>query len=251
MDRNSMISIIVPVYNAAKYIKDTIDSVLLQDYENFEVILVNDCSTDESIKIIDSYRKDPRIRLISNTSNQGAAASRNIGISEANGDFITFLDSDDVWDSHKLSKELTFMKSKDIAFAFTSYEFGDENAKGTGKYVNVPAQLTYKEALSRTVIFTSTVMFDMSKLTKDDIKMPLVASEDTATWWKLLRNGHTAYGLNESLVIYRRPSASLSSNKIVAIKRIWNLYRNVEKLNLVQSIYNLCFWAIRATLRRI
>ncbi len=251
MDQNPLISIIIPVYNAAKYIKDTLDSVLLQDYENFEIILVNDCSTDESVKIIDSYRTDSRIRLINNTSNQGAASSRNIGIGAACGDFIAFIDSDDIWDSRKLSKELEFMKSRDIAFAFTAYEFGDENAKGTGKYVNVPTKLVYKEALSRTVIFTSTVMFDMSKLTKDDIKMPLVASEDTATWWKLLRNGYTAYGLNESLTIYRRPSASLSSNKIVAIKRIWNLYRNVENLNLAQSVYNLCFWAVRATLRRI
>lgn len=246
-----LVSIIIPVYNAGKYIKATIESILAQDCSNYEVILVNDCSTDDSVKIIDSYRDDSRIRLISNTTNQGAAASRNTGIMQAAGRYIAFIDSDDIWDSHKLSKEIEFMQRKNIEFAFTTYEFGDENAKGTGKYVIAPEKLTYKKALSRTVIFTSTVMFDMTKLAKEDIMMPLVASEDTATWWKLLRNGHTAYGLNESLTIYRRPAKSLSSNKAVAVKRIWNLYRNVEKLNVFSSAFNLFFWALRATLRRI
>lgn len=251
MADNCLISIIIPVYNAGKYIKDTIDSILAQDYKNYEVILVNDCSKDDSVKIIDSYREDTRIRLINNTSNQGAALSRNVGIAEAKGDYIAFVDSDDIWDSHKLSKELKFMKENDIEFAFTSYEFGDENARGTGKFVSVPKKLTYKEALSRTVIFTSTVMFDMTKLTKEEIMMPQVPSEDTATWWKLLRSGHVAYGLSESLTIYRRPAKSLSSNKAVAVKRIWNLYRNVEKLGFFTSGINLFFWALRATLRRL
>lgn len=251
MTQDSLISIIIPVYNAENYIKDTIESILAQDYSNFEVILVNDCSTDNSVEIIDSYREDSRIRLINNSRNCGAAESRNVGICQAKGDYIAFIDSDDIWDNRKLTEELKFMKAKDVAFAFTSYEFGDENAKGTGKFVTVPEVLTYKKALSRTVIFTSTVMFDMSKLTKEDILMPKVASEDTATWWKILRKGQNAYGLNKSLTVYRRPATSLSSNKVVAVKRIWNLYRNVEKLNLAQSIYNLLFWAVRATLRRI
>ena len=128
---------------------------------------------------------------------------------------------------------------------------GNEEAKPLGKIVKVPESITYKEALKNTTIFTSTVMFDMNYLTKEDIKMPNIKSEDTALWWKLLRENTKAYGLNENLVIYRRPSKSLSSNKFEAIKRIWYLYREWEKLSLVKSAYYFVGWAFRAVLRRI
>jgi len=120
-----------------------------------------------------------------------------------------------------------------------------------GKVVKVPETLEYKEALRNTTIFTSTVMFDTQKIDKQLLNMPDVKSEDTALWWKILRSGYKAYGLDENLVYYRRPSVSLSSNKFIAIKRIWNLYRNVEKLSLPYSCYNFCFWAVRAVLRRV
>ena len=120
-----------------------------------------------------------------------------------------------------------------------------------GKVVRVPETLEYKEALKNTTIFTSTVVFDTTRIDKELLNMPNVKSEDTALWWKILRNGYKAYGLDENLVFYRRPAVSLSSNKLVAIKRIWNLYRNVEKLSLPCSCYNFCFWAVRAVLRRV
>ena len=134
---------------------------------------------------------------------------------------------------------------------FTAYEFGDEQAKPTGKIVTVPPVLTYREALSRTVIFTTTVLLDTEKTGRNLIRMPEVKSEDSATWWKILRSGFVAYGLNEVLAVYRRPAKSLSSNKLEAVKRIWNLYRREEKLSLLQSVYNLFFWALRATIRRL
>ena len=151
----------------------------------------------------------------------------------------------------KLEKELTFMQNKDVAFVFTGYEFGDEKAAPTGKVVRVPKRLVYKEALKNTTIFTSTVLFDTSKISKDLLEMPNIKSEDTALWWKILRNGYDAYGLDENLVIYRRPVKSLSSNKLVAIRRIWNLYRKTEGLSIPYSCYNFCFWAIKAVLRRV
>ena len=110
---------------------------------------------------------------------------------------------------------------------------------------------TYFKALSRTVIFTTTVMLDTERTGRELIRMPEVKSEDTATWWKILKNGFTAYGLNEVLAVYRRPARSLSSNKLEAIRRIWNLYRKQEKLSLWYSVYNLFFWAVRATMRRL
>ena len=255
---DKLVSIIVPVYNASAYIEETIAMVKAQTCENWELILVDDCSEDESRKWIERCMaleegngEEEKIRLIAKAVNEGAARARNTGIEAARGRYIAFLDADDVWMPDKLEKELAFMEKKQAAFVFSSYEFGDEQAKGTGKVVHVPHELTYEKALSRTVIFTSTVLLDAQKTGRELIRMPEVKSEDTATWWKLLRSGFTAYGLDEVLAIYRRPAKSLSSNKLEAIRRIWNLYRKQEKLSLCQSGYNLIFWALRATLRRI
>lgn len=249
-----IVSIVVPVYRAAAYIAETIEMVRRQTYKNWELILVDDCSPDNSADIIQGIQpshKEERIRLIRKEKNEGAAKARNTGIEAAKGRYIAFLDADDIWLPDKLERELAFMKEKQAAFAFTAYEFGDENAKGTGKIVAVPERLTYRKALTRTVIFTTTVMFDMTKLTKTQIQMPDVESEDTAAWWRILRAGYVAYGLNEVLAIYRRPAKSLSSNKLTAIRRIWELYRREEGLTVLVSIYCFCMWAMRATLRRI
>ena len=248
-----LISIIVPVYNAGAYIRETISMVAAQTYGNWELLLVDDGSEDDSReKIRESMESgDARIRLIEKQQNEGAARARNTGIEASKGRYVAFLDADDLWMPDKLEKELAFMKEKQAAFVFTAYEFGDEDAKRTGKVVNVPPSLTYFKALSRTVIFTTTVMLDTERTGRELIRMPEVKSEDTATWWKILKNGFTAYGLNEVLAVYRRPARSLSSNKLEGIRRIWNLYRKEEKLSLWYSVYNLFFWAVRATMRRL
>lgn len=253
IQRDTLISIIVPVYNAGAYIEETIAMVCAQTYQNWELILVDDCSKDDSRQKIENCmaKGDGRIRLIAKTVNEGAARARNTGLENAQGRFIAFLDADDIWMQDKLEKELQFMQRKQAAFVFTAYEFGDENAKGTGRIVHVPEVLTYRKALSRTIIFTTTVLLDTQKTGWDLIRMPEVKSEDTATWWKILKTGINAYGLDEVLAIYRRPAKSLSSNKVEAIRRIWNLYRKEEKLSLPCCCYNLFFWAIRATVRRL
>lgn len=249
---DKLVSIVVPVYNAGAYIEETMEMVCRQTYSYWELLLVDDCSTDDSKAKIEAWcGKDDRIRLIAKTQNEGAAMARNMGMEHAEGRYIAFLDADDIWLPQKLERELLFMEEKDAAFAFTAYEFGDEHAKGTGKVVHVPEQLTYRKALSRTIIFTTTVLFDLEKIDRELIRMPNVASEDTATWWKVLRNGYVAYGLDEVLAVYRRPENSLSSNKLVAIQRIWNLYRNEEKLSLPVSVWCFVRWAYRAVMRRI
>lgn len=249
-----MVSIIVPVYNAAAFIKETMKMVQAQSFRDWEMILVDDCSKDNSCEVIENYLKeqpDERIRLLKNEKNQGAAMSRNYGIKEAKGRYIAFLDADDVWLAHKLQTQLEFMEKEDAGFVFSAYEFGDEFAVGTGKIVHVPESLTYKKALSRTVIFTTTVLLDTKKISKELIYMPNVPSEDSATWWQILRSGHVARGLDQVLAIYRRPAKSLSSNKLKAIQRIWYLYRKVEKLPLHTSCIVFIGWAYRATVRRI
>ena len=284
------VSVIIPAYNCADYIEETLDSVIAQresdagklslsDRESdIEIIVVDDGSADGTPDIIGCYvnrrnekvreefasdknvskltgyvnRTPVRIILLNNTEVKGAAGARNTGIKAATGRYIAFLDSDDRWRPGKLQKQLCFMDERKAAFSFTGYEFADALCRGTGNIVRVPEKISYKEALKNTTIFTSTVMFDMEKLKKEDILFPAVESEDTANWWKILRcNLSYAYGLDEALTLYRRGGGTLSSNKARAVKRVWNLYRRVEKLSLPYSLYCFMFYAVRAVKRRV
>lgn len=247
---NNTVSIIVPVYNAKDVIADTIMSVTKQSHNDIQLLLVDDGSTDGSREVIGDFISD-RVRLLENTQKKGAAGARNTGIEAADGRYIAFLDADDLWDADKLKKQIKFMSENEAAFSFTGYEFADASGAGLGKVVKVPKTISYRQALKNTTIFTSTVMFDMEILKKEDIMMPYVPSEDTATWWKVLKKGINAYGLDESLTLYRRTGETLSSNKLEAVRRIWNLYRKVEHLGLIHSIYCFCFWAVRAVARRV
>lgn len=250
MEENKRVSIIVPVYNAGAYIEETIRTVREQTYADWELLLVEDGSGDDSLIRMESFT-DERIRIIRQPANMGAAKARNRGLSEASGRYIAFLDADDLWDRKKLEKQMEYLKSKSAAFLFTSYEYADAAGVGSGKVAHVPEMLGYKAALRNTIIFTSTVLFDTVKIPKELLEMPLVKSEDTAAWWKILKNGYTAYGMDEVLVRYRRPAQSLSSNKLEAVRRVWNLYRRVEGLSLWDSVFNFCCYAVNTTRRRL
>lgn len=251
---NDLVSIIVPVYNVKKYILATIESVKAQTYEHWELLLIEDGSTDGTKELLEAYLRehaDDRIVFHAVPENIGAAEARNLGMDISKGRFVAYLDSDDLWEKDKLQKQVAFMKEHQAAFSFTGYEFAEESGAGTGKVVSVPETISYKQALQNTTIFTSTVMFDTTKLTREELHMPKVKSEDTALWWRILRGGELAYGLNCNLVRYRRIGNSLSSNKLEALRRIWNLYRKEEKLSIPYSVYNFCFWAWRAVKRRV
>jgi len=230
------------------------ESVAAQTYTAWELLLVEDGSSDRTADVILCYvqeKGESRIRLLRQPSNMGAALARNRGLWEAKGRYIAYLDADDLWMPEKLERELRFLKEKDAAFVFTGYEFADERGRGTGKVVHVPETLSYRQALSNTTIFTTTVMFDTGKISKEQLEMPVIKSEDTALWFRVLRSGYTAYGLDENLVRYRRARRTLSSNKLEAIRRIWNLYRRAEGLGFFSSAYHFCFWAVRAVKRRV
>lgn len=251
--KEKLVSIIVPVYNAEKFIDDTIKSILQQTYNNYELILVNDCSKDKTLEILKEYsKKDKRIKVIENKKNLGVALTRNNGIKEAKGEYICFIDADDKWDKDKLEKQAKFMENHKCAFSYTSYQFCDENCNPNGPKVIVPKTIKYRQALKNTTIWTSTVMFNMDKLTKNDILMPNVKSEDTALWWRILRTKvEKAYGIQDIYSYYRRTKGSLSANKFEAIKRVWHLYRKSEKLGIIYSLYNFCFYAFNAVRRRV
>lgn len=246
-----LVSIVMPAYNVADFIDAAIHSVLGQTYENWELIVVDDCSTDKTLEVVKQFGCD-KIRVIALKKNGGAAKARNCGIKAARGTVLCFIDADDLWQPGKLSAQLEFMKEKDAAFVFASYVFADKKGRPNGKVVRVPATITYKQALKNTTIWTSTVMFNMKKLSKKDIEMPDVRrGQDTATWWKVLKKVDCAYGLYEVMAIYRRSDKSLSSNKIRALKRTWNLYRNVEHFNLLKSLHCFSWYCFNAVRRRV
>lgn len=248
--KGDLVSIVVPVYNAEKYLQATIENILKQSYQNWELILVNDCSSDESKKVARPYLSK-KIKWVDLKKNSGPAIARNKGVEKASGRFICFQDADDLWDKEKLKKQVSFMQKNNCAFSFTGYEFANENGKPNGKKVFVPEKMAYKQALKNTTISTITVMFDMNKLKKKDILMPNIEAEDTATWWRVLKSVDAAYGLNEILSYYRRSLGTNSSNKVVAAKRAWKLYRVNENFGVAKSLYYFSFYAFNAVRRRV
>lgn len=249
-----MISIVTPMYNASAYIVETIRSVQAQTYTDWEWLMVDDGSTDDT-RVLAQREADAdpegRIRILSMERNSGPALCRCAGVDASRGEYLAFLDADDLWLPEKLERELAFLQGEGAAFVCHAYEFGDEQARGTGKVVHPPAVLTYEKALTRTVVFTSTVMLDMKRLTKEQVHMPDCPSEDTALWWRLMRTGYPCHGLDEVLTVYRRPSQSLSSDKGRQIRNVWQLYRVQEHISVPKSAVCLVGWAVRATLRRI
>ncbi|WP_437130560.1 glycosyltransferase family 2 protein [Peptostreptococcus russellii] len=249
--KEALVSIITPVYNAEKFIRETIESVQNQTYTNWEMLLINDCSTDSSAEIIkEKAAEDSRIKYIELDKNSGAAITRNTGISKAQGRYIAFLDSDDIWKSDKLDKQLALIKEKDIGFCFTSYRYVMQDGVPTNKVARAPEKIDYNGLLKNTIIGCSTVLIDREVM--GDFRMTNVRrGQDTATWLQLLKRTEYAYGIYEDLVWYRVVDGSLSHNKWNAIKRTWNTYRNVEHLSLPKAMYVFVFYAYNALKKRI
>lgn len=243
---DGLVSIITSAYNAAEYIAETIESVLAQTYPKWEMLIVNDCSKDNTAEIVQSYAaKDNRIKLINLKQNSGAAFARNTAIQNSKGRYIAFLDSDDLWKKEKLAKQLAFMQQNGYAFTFTEYQYLKLTSEEPLRIIKVPESLTYEQSLKNTIIGCLTVMVDRKQT--DDFKMPLVrAGQDHLTWWLLMKRGFKAYGLQENLAEYRRVEGSISHNRFKAIKRHWKLYREYEKLSLIKSAYCFICYALHA-----
>ena len=251
MDKIS-VSIIMPLHNAEKFVKAAIESVINQTFTDWELIVIDDYSTDNSNEVVNDFlKKDSRIELINLEKNSGPAIARNLGIETAKGRYLAFLDADDIWKLNKLEKQIRFMKEKDISFSFTGFEFADKSGKGLKKIVKVKSQMTYKMSLKNTLIATSSVILDIDKIGKKNTYMPNVGHEDSATWWKILKQAHIAFGLNESLHYYRRSPGALSSNKIKSMKMKWYLYRRYEEMSVVISMYYFLLNNFNALLRRL
>jgi len=247
-----LVSIITPVYNSERYIVECMDSVRAQTTSDWEQIVIDDCSTDSTTSLVkDRSLTDARVRLLSTDSNQGAARARNIGIRNARGRYIAFLDSDDLWDRIKLERQLEFMKSNNIHFSFTAYRRvvmdSDNNKIVT---FNVPRRVSYESLLRTCYVGCLTAMYDADAIGK--VEMPdILKRQDYGLWLKILKMGVHSGGLDEPLATFRRRAGSLSSNKLMAALYTWRLYRSAEGLSFLKSLYYFSHYAINHSLRHV
>lgn len=251
MNCNDLISVIIPLYNMEKYISDALNSVITQTYKNWEIIIIDDASKDNSPLIAKNFECN-NIKLICLNEHKGPAYSRNIGIKNSKGRYITFLDADDIWKKEKLEKQLNFLKNNNYVFTFTGYEYADEFGLGTGKIVHVPNEINYKNMLKNTIISTITVMIDRKNIIDENLFMPTTtAREDFAAWLKILKSGIYAYGLDEPLCYYRRHNKSSSANKLKAVIGTWHTYRTYEQLSVLKALFNITIYIYNAVKKRL
>lgn len=243
-----MVSIITPSYNSSQYISESINSVIGQTYDNWELILVDDYSSDNSVEIAKSFSSlDDRIRVVQLNRNSGAAIARNEGIKIASGRYIAFLDSDDIWLPNKLDQQVNYMQKMNISFSYSAYEKVDEFGVVTG-LLRVPEKVGYSDLLKVCSIGCLTAVYDTHVLGK--IYMPLIRKrQDLGLWLRVLKKTPYAYATPGVLARYRVRSDSISANKRVAAQYTWKLYREVEGLSFLMSLYYFSHYAVNGLLR--
>ncbi len=248
---DGLVSIITPSYNSVQFVSETIKSVLGQTYQDWELLIVDDCSKDNSVVTLQMFADiDKRIKVFSLKQNVGAAAARNVALANAQGQYIAFLDSDDVWENTKLEKQLTFMKENQYAFTYSNYYVMLENGERTDNVIKAPYSLNYHQYLRNTIIGCLTVVIDRKIV--GDFRMPLIkSSHDMALWLLIMKRGFKAYGLKEVLAGYRLVSTSNTSKKWRAAKDVWRVYREIEGLSFVYSIFCFCGYVINALWKRL
>ena len=246
------VSIVTAVFNAEKFIADTYQCLEEQSFVDWEWVITNDCSNDSTEKILlDIASKDKRVKILKNLTNQGAGYSRNRSISESEGKFIAFIDSDDLWDRDKLSRQIGFMEANDVFVSFTPYRVISESGVFLGKVVDhsSPNRITYHDLLAKkATVGCSTVIIDQTKI---NVLMPILRTgQDYATWLSILKKGHVASKYDEVLTSYRIVTNSISRNKFKKALRQWQIYRSIEKLNFYRSVYYFINYVFRAVFRK-
>lgn len=242
--RPELVSIVMPAYNCSAYIGETIESVLKQSYPYWELIVVDDCSSDNTGDIVSQYMKDDsRIRYFLLEKRSGVVAARTKATDEARGKYIAFLDSDDLWYPEKLNRQISFMQENGYAFTCTSYEKVNEEGEPLGKIIYSVPRADYNRVLLDCPIGNSTVIYDTEKLGK--CRGPNIKRRnDYALWLRILHREPCIYGLPDILMQYRVRAGSISSKKIPLIRYHWILYRDIEKLGVFQSIFHIMYWGV-------
>jgi len=241
--KEQLISIITPTYNSLQFIKETIHSILIQTYQNWELLITDDCSTDGTWELLQKYQKqDERIKIFRLKKNFGPGVARNNSIKHAQGRFIAFCDSDDQWKPDKLEKQINFLIENNLAFTFSAYQKIDENGK-KGGIVNVPENINYKHLLKTCPIGCLTAIYDTEKTGK--VYMPEIRKrQDYGLWLKIFQIIGSTKGMNENLAYYRVLTNSVSSNKFVAAKYHYKVLREVGKVPPIKSWYYFLHYAL-------
>ena len=243
-----LVSIITPAYKAARFVAATIESVIAQDYQCWEMIIADDRSPDDTADIVARYgAADPRVRLVRLQTNGGAAMARNAALEVARGRYLAFLDSDDLWMPGKLRTQLDFMDRARAAFSFTSFRRISQDGGRTGRLVPVPAQLDYAGLLKNTAITTSTVILDRS--VTGSVRMTRTYYDDFVLWLGLLKRGIVAHGLPVDLLRYRVVERSVSRNKANSARQVWRTYRDIEQLDTLSCAWCFANYAARGWLK--
>lgn len=237
---DKLVSIIMPTYNCAKFIGKTIESVIAQTYENWELIIVDDCSKDNTEEVVSKY-KDNRIKYHRLENNSGAAVARTEAMKKARGSYMSFLDSDDLWKKDKLEKQLEFMNKNNYNFTCTEYEQIDEEGNKLNKVIKVKKRADYNRILLDCPVGNSTVMYNVEKLGKFEVPN-IRKRNDDALWLQILKKEKYIYGMPDILMEYRIRSNSISSNKLSLVKYHWQLYREIEHLSVFRSVFHICWW---------
>lgn len=240
----NLVSIIIPLYNAEQYIIETLESVNKQTYSNYEVLIINDFSTDKSAILVENYIKNKsKFELYNLESNRGVSYARNFGIDKSNGKFIAFLDSDDLWTIDKLEKQMGFMLNNDYVFSCTAYNIFEDEKENKRKIIpkNV---LTYDDLLYGNQIACSTVVVLKELINKKYFKE--CHHEDYLLWLELLKSGHNCYGIDNVLGYYRKSKKSLSGNKLKAATWTWNILYNEQNIGLFKSLKCFFYYIAKA-----
>lgn len=237
-----LVSVIMPVYNSANVLKDAIDSVLQQTYTYWELIIIDDKSSDQSVSIIQEYcAKYPNITLIQQITNSGAAITRNAGVKQAKGKYLAFLDADDCWLPEKLAVQITFMENNHSALSCTYYTTINAAGKALNTIIKAPDRITYHQLLKNNTIGCLTAVYNVELCGKQyfpDIRK----RQDYGLWLNILRAGHVAETVPLVLAKYRIGAASLSQNKWKVLSYNWEILRKHQQLSVFKSIYYFsCF----------
>jgi len=245
-DKHNLVSVITPNYNCSEFISQTIESVIAQTYQNWEMLIIDDCSTDNSIEIIEKYiNKDKRINLLKTKSNSGSPIEpRNIGIKNAKGRFIAFLDSDDLWLPDKLEHQIPLFDNENVAIVYSNYEKMTDEGERKNRIIKAPERLNFAQLLKSNYIGCLTAMYDVSKSGK--VYFCNFRHEDYVLWLTILRVGYIAINTNTIGALYRIRKNSITSKKIMILKWQWIIYRDFLKLSIFNSVYYFCFYAINA-----
>ena len=238
-----MVTIIMPAYNAEKHIVEAIDSVLAQTYTDWELLVLDDCSTDHTAVVVEDYtRRDKRVHLLRNKVNLGVGQTRNCGVDNSTAEWIAFLDSDDMWEPDKLKKQMALVEDDPKAeLIFTASSFIDESGEKRNYILHVPQRITRKELLKQNLISCSSVLVKRALLLEHKMPGKGMIHEDFATWLSILDEKAFAYGIDEPLLIYRLSANSKSGNKIKAAKMNWNTYRASGLKPIPAIYYMICY----------